>query len=629
MPGDTPDDTPGERLGEAAERRVEARVREAVAAYATGVEVFANVPILAKTRPDDPSHDAEADLVLVDPAHGLLVIEVKSGEPLRRRDGRWFIGGRELGKSPFVQAMKAKHDLAEAIEDLPDWTVKQSLGTAHAVAFPSADLSAARNGEDALGPEGDRAILLDASDLEDPRAAHLAIERAWRFHEGNLPRGLGARDVAIIRDYLAPEVRIPRLIRRDVAEAKDRLISISRAQELVLNQNRKLRRASVVGPAGSGKSLLAVEKARRLAREGWRTLYLCFNSMLASAVMHEIAAGAEPEARRPTVSTFHGLCETLGARAGTLGAKPAKPGQDWFDVALPAALDDAITALPDTRFDAVIVDEGQDFRLGWLESIEFLFDNPADGVFWVFHDPGQALSRDDEVAKLGLQELDLFEDYRSPAPVAALSARFYRGPGEPVAVNPEGMRPVIVAAKPGRDTTEEVRRRLHDLLVTNGVKVWDIVVLSGSAAHKSLVWRQRTFGAVELWSGAIDADGQSLGLPADQVPEMPSDDGVVRFETVRRFKGLESPVVILCELPTDEKREDQLLYTALTRATAHLIVIAPPALAGRLSAALSASASAPRAGSGAVPASAPRPLPVTAAAVPHQVDTAAAKRDPR
>ena len=53
------------------------------------------------------------------------------------------------------------------------------------------------------------------------------------------------------------------------------------------------------------------------------------------------------------------------------------------------------------------------------------------------------------------------------------------------------------------------------------------------------------------------------------------------FETIRRFKGLERPVVVLCELPETGDRLDALLYTALTRATAHLVVIAPPALAGR------------------------------------------------
>ena len=50
-----------------------------------------------------------------------------------------------------------------------------------------------------------------------------------------------------------------------------------------------------------------------------------------------------------------------------------------------------------------------------------------------------------------------------------------------------------------------------------------------------------------LWNGAIDDAGVSLRLPADQVPAEPPD--VIRFETIRRFKGLEREVVILCELP--------------------------------------------------------------------------------
>jgi hypothetical protein len=567
-------------MGDDSEQLVADRVR---AALPSGVRLYRNVPILAKERPDDAAHDGEADIVLVDPAHGLMVIEVKGGQPRRERDGTWFINKFKLRRSPFIQAMKAKKDLVRAFDALPEGPTSDALGAAHAVSFPQADLAALPSSHDALGPEGDRAIVLDAADLEDAQTTRRAIERIWSYWEGIASKELTKGEVDAIDRFLAPEVVMPRLIRRDVAEAKDRLVRISKAQELVLNLSVNLRRVSVVGPAGSGKSLLAVEKARRMARQGWRVLYLCFNSMLAATVMREIAAGDEPPSQRPVVSTFHGLCETLGVQAGTLGPKPAKPGQDWFDRSLPTALDAAITALPDERYQAIIVDEGQDFRIGWLESVQFLFGNPDDGIFWVFHDPGQALVREDEVGRLGLEELRLFEDYRSPAPCAALSAHFYRGPGEPVAVDTEGRRPVIVAAAPGRDTTEEVRRRLHDLLITNGVRPWDITVLTGSTATSSDVWRQRSFGSVQLWNGAIDDEGRSLGLPADQVPDLPSDDGVVRFETVRRFKGLESPVVILCELPLGASRENELLYTALTRATAHLIVIAPPALAGRLS----------------------------------------------
>ena len=118
------------------------------------------------------------------------------------------------------------------------------------------------------------------------------------------------------------------------------------------------------------------------------------------------------------------------------------------------------------------------------------------------------------------------------------------------------------------------------MIVDEGVRPWQIVVLSGRSAPESAVWRQRRFGNEVLWNGAIDDAGRSLRLPADEVPDEPPD--VVRFETIRRFKGLEREVVILCELPEAGERLDQLLYVGLTRATTQLVVIAPPELAQRL-----------------------------------------------
>ncbi len=567
--------------GRDAELLVEARVR---AALPEGARAYANIGILAKTRATGPAHDAEADLVLLHPEHGLLVIEVKSGEPGRDHAGHWYIGDRRLARSPAKQAEDAKHDLVRAITELPAWPTGRELRAGHAVAFPDVDLTTLPTGHPLLGPDIVRDIVLDAEALSDVASTRRGLERAWAWWTGDGTRGepLSPALFARIDEYLAPTLQLHRLVRRDVDDARERLLGAKRAQLTVLNQHRRERRVEVVGPAGSGKSLVAVEKARRLARDGFRTLYLCFNQPLATAVLRAVEEEGELVDRRPVVATFHGLCETLGTRAGTLPPKPARLPGDWFDAVLPNALDDAITALPNERFNAVIVDEGQDFELGWLESLEFLFRNPDDGVLWVFHDPGQALYRDDVVDQLaGMVRLDLYEDYRSPVPVAELAAGFYRGEIRPEPMG-EGGRPAVVkAVEPGRATVEEVRRRLHELVEVQGVRPWDIVVLSGQSAAHSDVWRERRFGNLELWNGAIDDAGLSLGLTADQVPDEPPDAGIVRFETVRRFKGLERPVVILCELPDEHARLDQLLYTALTRATALLVVLVPPKLSRR------------------------------------------------
>ena len=569
-------------LGDRAERIAEERIRAALPAEA---RCYANVRFVARTRPTGPAHDGEADLVIVHPEHGLLVIEVKSGEPSRDARNRWFIGGHPLTRSPFEQAEDAKHDLVGAIGEVLGVTGDDRPRAGHAVAFPDADLASLPSGHALLGPDATPEIILDAAALADVESTRKALERAWDWWTGDGTRGrpLTPSQQERIHEYLAPTVALHRLVRRDVEDGRDRLIEASRAQMIVLNQNRSKRRLEIVGPSGSGKSLVAVERARRLARDGFRTLFVCFNQPLATAVGREIDEDGEPPARRPVVTTFHGLCERLGNQAGTLPPKPAATlPQDWWDVTLPGALDAAIDALPDERFHAVVIDEGQDFEPAWLTSLEFLLHDPADGVLWVFHDPGQALYRDDRVAELGLDRLDLFEDYRSPAPVAELAARFYHGPTEPYAMTEAGRKPVIMDAEPGRDTVEAVRRQLHRLLEEEQIRAWHVAVLSGMSAPRSEVWKKRRFGNVELWNGAIDDDGASLGLPAEEIPDAPPDAGIVLFETIRRFKGLERPVIILCELPEEGPRLDQLLYTAFTRATAHLVVIAPPSLAARL-----------------------------------------------
>ena len=233
-----------------------------------------------------------------------------------------------------------------------------------------------------------------------------------------------------------------------------------------------------------------------------------------------------------TVTTFHTLCERMARQADVLPARPSPIPQDWWDTTLP-----------------------------------------------------HALYRDDVVAAsgLGLEPLELLENRRNPAPVAELASRFYTGEGTPFAMRDSGLRPRIIEAAAGPDTLEALRTELHRLVIEEGVRTWDICVLSGRSAPDSPVWGQRRFGSVILGNAALAEDGRHVGLPPEQIDDDPSD--TVLFETIRRFKGLEAPVIVLVELPDEEHargRLDALLYVALTRATTSLTVIVPPDLAARL-----------------------------------------------
>jgi len=325
--------------------------------------------------------------------------------------------------------------------------------------------------------------------------------------------------------------------------------------------------------------MLALEKARRLAGEGFRTLLVCFNQRLAAELIRETADVDAPAGL--IVTTFHRLCERLGTEAGLLPPRPREPiPAEWWNETLPGALERGCAEGRIEHFDAVIVDEGQDFDLRWLRALAGLLPGPDDGILWVFHDPGQAVLRDDPVGALGLPVVELHENLRNPASVAELSARFYVA-GETVSAlrDDGGPRHRIVIAEPGEPTLVALRKELHRLVQEEQVPGFRIAVLVGCSMSESEVWRRGEFGNELLVNEAFHDDGRLKGLPPEHLPEEPSE---ILCETIRRFKGLEREVVILVELNPATPRLDQVLYAGLTRATTHLTVIAPPELEGRL-----------------------------------------------
>jgi hypothetical protein len=363
------------------------------------------------------------------------------------------------------------------------------------------------------------------------------------------------------------------LLRGDVADAEPTVVALTQQQCRVLDGLRSSRREEILGCAGSGKTLLAAEKARRLAREGFRTLLVCFNQPLARELLDRLAPDIV-ETGRLEVSTFHALCERLASEAGVLPPHPAILDRPWWEETLPAALDAAIPQVAD-RYHAVVVDEGQDFAAGWLESLQLLLSDPSD-VFYVFHDPAQAIYRPDVVASLELPRYELVEDCRSAGPIHALAARFDTSDLATVALRPEGRSPELIQAEPGRPTLDALRKLLHRLMVEEGLRPWEIAVLTGVALHHSGVWHERVFGNQVLWNGHVDDAGAVLGLAADAVPAQPSD--VILCDTVHRSKGLDWPCVVLVELRPDDQRRERLLYVGISRARHHVVVIGTPEL---------------------------------------------------
>ena len=407
---------------------------------------------------------------------------------------------------------RAKHDLRGP--DRPARTGRRGPNRAPGTRSPcrTSTSRACPRGHALLGPDAPRELVLDAEALETPEAIRRWVEGAYAYWVGD---GVAASrsapaGVRLLDELLAPRGRSTAWC-AGTSRTTGRLLVASREQAR-LDHDRSLRRVEVVGPAGSGKSMLAAEKAAG----GWPARATGRSSSASTSasrrpILRELEATRPRPGGRPTphVRRSTACARASAARWRPPGRPEPDPPRDWWDETLPHALETAIDALPDDRYHAVVVDEGQDFEARWLELLTFLLVDPAATSSGSSTTPARRSSGTTSWPGWASSAIELFENHRNPESVAELAGRFYRGGEAVFALARTGRRPRDHRAEPG-DRRSRRSAELHRLIEDERVPPWQIVVLSGVSATDSDAWRRRRFGNAVLWNCAID-DGSSHG----------------------------------------------------------------------------------------------------------------------
>jgi hypothetical protein len=496
--------------------------------------------------------EGEADFVITHPELGLLALEVKGGRVVydpgtRRWSQTGHSGTHGLDEDPFHQSKGAMHSLVRILEGQPGWDRwKPSYG--YGVAFPDGRY------ETAAHPGAPAEIVIDRHDLTRLAERVPEVMGTW----SRAGRRFGDEGMEAVSKALgfSVEIRTPLRLRFDEEDKK--IVELTSDQAWVLAFVLHRRRAAVTGPAGSGKTVLALSVAKQLATAGHRTLLTCFNRRLGEHLRASVAGFGEIDA-----ATFHQVCVQLAKEAGVeLPPEEAGPGSPYFEHRLPEALAEAATRLG-PRYDAIVVDEAQDFREWWWPALLSLHTDPDAGLLYVFADDNQNLyggalpvGEEDTIGPISL-------NLRNTKQIGEFVSVFYKGEQEPIARGPEG-EPVEILGYGGEDDLEHLLAVvLRNLVEEEHVPLEDIVVLTPSGTGKS---RLRRTGTV---------DGYRLSETVEP--------GTVLATSVHAFKGLERPVVILAELG-DKHLEDlrHYLYVGGSRARNHLVVLAAEPVAREL-----------------------------------------------
>jgi UvrD-like helicase C-terminal domain/AAA domain len=337
------------------------------------------------------------------------------------------------------------------------------------------------------------------------------------------------------------------LANQDAADA------LTEHQAVILDAIRLLNRVEVRGGAGSGKTFLAMEQARRLAQRGQRVALVCYSHGLASYL--ERIAGSWPRRHQPAyVGEFHDLGKQWGAPEAPDESLRNEETVKFWEHDLPLQMAELAAQLePGHRFDAIVVDEAQDFADAWWDPLLAALKDDDEGGIYVFTDEGQRVFSRHGSPPVPLVPLILDHNLRNTRQIANAfqplvdhPMRFLGGEG-----------PAVTFVPCAREDAMGVGDDQIEALLEQGWRPEDLALLTTGSRHPEQAERQRD-GHKAYWDSFWDAEQ-------------------VFYGHVLGFKGLERRAVVLVVNDQGKfERSRERLYVGLSRARDQLVVCGDP-----------------------------------------------------
>jgi hypothetical protein len=501
----------------------------------TGWHVYYHVSWLGKDRGNGSYFDGETDFVLTHPDMGILVAELKGGvigfnAPHRTYTSTDRNGITHTITSPFAQASWGVRNLKGKMAELGH----RDLPIFRSVIFPHCDRATTH-----LSMEDSPHMILGQNDLPEIANRLSAIFRAqW---QGTLP-GVTRFAQKALHDLLCRSTTLANPLKSQLAAGDAQIQALTNTQIDLFSRLKGTRRMAVTGGAGSGKTYVAVHRARELASQGMRTLLLCNSEPLAQW-MKSLAAGQ-------TNLEVHSAKDLAHAYApSTLDTR------EYDHEGAAVALWEACEEGKGPAYDAVLIDEGQDFSKTWYDALEACLGDRTTGIFYVFHDSNnQVLRLDGSAVPDSLLNFQLEENIRNSQNICEKLTPFYAGTVNLLPRGPAGSKTDVVRYTDASEMRALVSSSLRQLIQIQRIDPRDIAVLTvrPTIGHSCLVGNALLHGYTLVRDAALVSKNTVL------------------ISTVDDFKGLERLAVLVVDIdeqvPIVDKLRHATFYVAFSRA---------------------------------------------------------------
>ena len=501
--------------------------------------------LIAGQRITDHDKEHEVDLVVAIDGAGIACLEVKGGEVWHDGDS-WLqarAGQPPKRIDPVEQARAACYALREYVESDPAWT-QGRMRWDHLVVLPHSAVPA-----DFALPDCPRWKIIDRTQLD----ALMPLIRNVLLQQTNSlpmlePTGIGQLQTALSGRGLPQRDVVARALENDATAE-----IITEQQAVILSAISKLSRVEIRGGAGSGKTFLALEQARRLSRAGQRVALICYSHGLASYFTRITSHWSRRE-QPAYIGEFHDLGITWGASAGPDESVRTQEAAEFWEHTLPHQMVELAEALPPGhRFDAIVIDEAQDFADDWwLPLLACLRDPDTSGIY-LFSDEYQRVFDRQGSPPVPIVPLILDHNLRNTRQIATTFSPLVGQRMQLRGSDGPDVRFVACGADDALDAADDQ----IDPLLDEGWRPEDIALLTTGSRHPEQVDRQ-ALGSTSYWDTFWDSEQ-------------------VFYGHVLGFKGLERRVVVLAlneSKPRERSRER--LYVGLSRARDQLVVCGDP-----------------------------------------------------
>lgn len=536
----------------------------------------------------------EVDCILYHREYGMLIVECKGGKIWTRYNEKskateWFSGNNPLVPPPSEQVGSLISPLHEYMKEILEPAREGKMRKVRvqwAVCFSDMDSM-----EGIPGSEIPRKRALLRPDVLNAKRFEKRIIEILETPvqaNGNMPfmnEYLDEDSLFRLRNFLDGQGEKPDAAEIIKSSYENCFQEATEMQQMMMESISRNPRMRIEGVAGSGKSHMVVWDALRLSRIGKNVAIACYNDLLATELKHDVdkviskdRIGVEKKYAqdggvsygRVDVLAYSEWCEKY-VRAAKV--KVAKSGDRslYFDKELPQAFVKAQKILAKDKktrekffYDAVIIDEGQDFASEWVDSFLGLLHNEEHGTVRFFYDPAQRLyaSRNgiDNAQVEAMPVMVLNRGFRSTKRILEWVRKNtgFRLQAFDNIVLGEAVKEMQY--RDGAEQAQMLRARIDELMKKKHLSVSDILVVS-MKSDKSSALKGISDDRI-VWNA-----GGDKSLIKDKV----------NIVSVYRIKGLDSTAVILTDIeePAEaSKHEDwkRCLLVGATRAKSLLTV---------------------------------------------------------